>query len=325
MPIDIVEVVADGEIDRAVHRRMIDLLRGDDPVHAAKRAAQCDLIARQHTCRAKKGKGIHIRPVHDDRDAHRRIRMKIIDPVDQLSRRKHRRAHLRHEETRALLCHVDALIHLPRVKVADLCHFADVQVVRTRCRRSPTRHEDRREIRLRLKDNGNLLWLCSVIQMIVEDARIPRHRIAVEDAALLDILGAVREEQRAARVVGLHRPTMHEMRCPRCKHAVARRLRTAEDARNAVTDVRLCRTALTHDCAALIMLCCIDLSRRTDKSERCRRHFLNHSLIHIPFLHSLQFFMYFLAVRPAVVRFPRARPQEAPKYARETARQHPPS
>ena len=137
--------------------------------------------------------------------------MKIIDTVDQIPRCQNRRIHIGHEKARTLLRHVNVLMHLPRVEVADLCGLADLQIVCTRCSGCAARHGHRRKIRLCLEHDCHLLRLCGVIQVVVEDARIPRHRIAVENAALLDILRTVREEQCAARVVGLHRPAMHEM------------------------------------------------------------------------------------------------------------------
>ena len=161
--------------------------------------------------RAQEGKGIDIRPVHDDRDTYGRICMEIIDPVDELPRCEHRHIHRGCQEARSLLCYVNALIHLARIEVSDLRFLADVQIVRTRCSCRPARHRDRREIRLRFEDDCDLLRLRGIVQMVVEDARIPRHRVAIEDACLLDILGAVREEQCAARIVGFHRPTVHEV------------------------------------------------------------------------------------------------------------------
>ena len=206
--------------------------------------------------------------------------MEIIDTVDELSRREQSFVHCGHEKARPLLRHIDALVQLMCVEVADLRRLSDLQIVRARCCGSPARYGDGREIRLRLENDRHLLGLRRVIQVIVEDARISRHRVPIENADLLDILGAVGEEQRPSRVIGLHGPSMHETRCTGRKDTVARRLRRSENIGDAVTDIRLCHTALVYNRRAAVMLGRVCLSRRTDECERHRRHFLKQSLIH---------------------------------------------
>ena len=162
--------------------------------------------------RTKECKRVDVGAVHDHRDPYGGARMEIIDAVNQLPRCENGFIHRGCEQARALLCHMDALTHLLRVKVADLRCLADIQIVHTWHTCRTARHGDDRKIRIRLKNDGDLLRLCRIVQMIVEDACIPIHRITVENAALLHILRTVGEEQRAARIAGLHIPAAHHAR-----------------------------------------------------------------------------------------------------------------
>ena len=140
---------------------------------------------------------------------------------------------------------MDALAHLMRVEIADLRCLAHAQIIRARRACRAARHGDDREIRLRFENDRHLLRSRRIVQMIVEDARIPRHRIAVEDARLLHIFGAVRKEQRAARIARLHLPAVHHAR-GLLRDAPRGHARIAEDRRDAATNAPLRRTARTH-------------------------------------------------------------------------------
>ena len=291
--VDIVNVVADGEIRSAVPHGVVGARQRDDAIHILERAAQGDLVARQDTRRAQEGKRIDIRPVHDDGDTDGCIGVKVVDAVDQLTGREHGRIHHGGEQARPLLRHVDALLVLRGIKVGDLRCLADAQVVCARRTRAAARDRDDGEVGLRLEDDCNLLRLCRVVQMIVENTCIPLHRVTIEDAALLDILRTVRKEQRPARILRHHIPAAHHARAARGKYTVLRRRRFPDDARDAFADVRLScgafmdilfrRTALTYHSRPLTVRSGSSrMPRAKQDSSHCRRPQPLDPLLHSP-------------------------------------------
>ena len=129
--------------------------------------------------------------------------------------------------------------------------------------------------------------------MIVENACIPLHRIAIEDAALLDILRTIRKEQRPARILRHHVPAAHHARAARGKYTVLRRRRFPDDARDAFADVRLAcgafmdilfrRTALTyHGRPLTVRSSSSRMPRAKQDSSHCRRPQPLDPLLHSP-------------------------------------------
>ena len=179
------------------------------------------------------------------------------------------------------------------IKVGDLRCLADAQVVCARRTRAAARDRDDGEVGLRLEDDCDLLRLCRVVQMIVENTRIALHRVTIEDAALLDILRAVRKEQRPARILRHHIPAAHHARAARGKYTVLRRRRFPDDARDAFADVRLAcgafmdilfrRTALTyHGRPLTVRSGSSRMPRAKQDSSHCRRPQPLDPLLHSP-------------------------------------------
>ena len=263
------QIVPDGEIHCAVTSGVIDPLRGDDAVHSLERSAQRHLVTRQHTRRAQEGKGINVRAVHDHRDAHGRTRIKIIYPVNQFSGVQNRLIHRGYEETRAFLRHMDTLAHLVRIKIADLCRLAHAQIVDARRTRCTACHRNDSEIRLRLEHDRHFLRRCSIVQMIVKNARRSHHRITVENPRLFDILGTVRKEQRPARIVRLHFPPVHHAR-RLLRNPLRRDPVIAEDCGNTAANAPFRRAALPHNrCPSGWMRLCA--SRRREEQRGTKR------------------------------------------------------
>ena len=192
---------------------MMRSLESQGTVHSYECAAQMMLVGRQDFRIRNILKRILVRRIKKDADAHRRGGGKIHHARNELAGTQHDLIRRFQQKFPLPWSDGDCFRLLRTGKKHFLQCFSNLEVIFARLGHRTARDAHHRfPVAHRLQDNGDLVRLFRVVQMVIEDARVVLYDVGIKDSRLLDILRAVRKEQRAVPVCDFHFQPLHRLR-----------------------------------------------------------------------------------------------------------------
>ena len=170
------------------------------------------LILRKYLGLRHKIQRILPRIVHNHRKTHRHICVKIINAIYQLSR-------LHNGIVSPIIQqlfppgknkNIPIFLTFHKLLLSSLTH---PEIIVARLIQGLTAHMNHRCIfTLILHNNGNLLILVGIIQMIIENTAITIHHIRIENTIFLYIFRTIRKQQGPSIIRNLYRPSFQRLR-----------------------------------------------------------------------------------------------------------------